>query len=143
MLQQLKTSETVTGRSTMLSFFQRPVEAILRRPIPSNFILQKERPVCISIEGHGDHYVERVMQWCGGWVRTGLNFGVVLLLVIVVSTTGVPMSPGHGGYQTATPPSYYQTTSNATTSLLHRVPQVLLCSQLLPEASDYIKVPEY
>jgi hypothetical protein len=41
------------------------------RPIPSNVILQKERPVCISIEGHGDHYVKRVMQWCRGWVRTG------------------------------------------------------------------------
>jgi hypothetical protein len=41
------------------------------RPIPSNFILQKERPVCISIEDHGDHYVKGVMQWCRGWVRTG------------------------------------------------------------------------
>ncbi len=41
------------------------------RPIPSNVNLKKERPVCISIEGHGDHYVKRVMQWCRGWVRTG------------------------------------------------------------------------
>jgi hypothetical protein len=23
------------------------------------------------LEGHGDHYVKRVMQWCRGWVRTG------------------------------------------------------------------------
>jgi hypothetical protein len=41
------------------------------RPIPSNVILQKERPVCISIEGHGDHYLKLFMQWCRGWVRTG------------------------------------------------------------------------
>ncbi|EFX80709.1 hypothetical protein DAPPUDRAFT_243427 [Daphnia pulex] len=88
-----------TGRFSSLS----------SRPIPSNVILQKERPVCISIEGHGDHYVERVMQWCR------VNYGVVLLWVMVVSNTGVPMSPGYGGYQTATLPSSYETTSNATT----------------------------
>jgi hypothetical protein len=42
-------------------------------PSPSNFKMQKERPVCMYfiIEGHGDHYVKRVMQWCKGWVRTG------------------------------------------------------------------------
>ncbi len=39
------------------------------RPIPSNVNLKKEKPVCISFtfEGHGDHYVKRVMQWCRGW----------------------------------------------------------------------------
>jgi hypothetical protein len=43
------------------------------RPIPSNVNLKKEKPVCISFifEGHGNHYVKRVMQWCRGWVRTG------------------------------------------------------------------------
>ncbi|EFX85601.1 hypothetical protein DAPPUDRAFT_237699 [Daphnia pulex] len=138
MLQQLKTSETEDLRCCHFSnvrlkpfreghkehyYVKLACGGVEVGPIPSNFILQKERPVCISIEGHGDHFVKRVMQWCR------VNFGVVLLLVIVVSTTGVPMSPGHGGYQTATPPSYYQTTSNATTSLLHRGPQVLLCSQ--------------
>ncbi len=38
------------------------------------------------------------------------------LSLMAVPTTGVPMSPGDDGYQTATPPSYYKTTSNATTS---------------------------
>jgi hypothetical protein len=23
----------------------------------------------LTLEGHGDHYVKRVMQWCRGWVR--------------------------------------------------------------------------
>jgi hypothetical protein len=43
------------------------------RPIPRNVNLKKEKTVCISFtfEGHGDHYVKRVMQWCRGWVRTG------------------------------------------------------------------------
>ncbi|EFX63832.1 hypothetical protein DAPPUDRAFT_267619 [Daphnia pulex] len=74
--------------------------------------------------------------------------GVVLLLgfesLMAGSTTGVPMSPGYGGYQTATPASNYTTTSTyATTSyykealklqiitpnlcypaLLHRIPEV-------------------
>ncbi|EFX88314.1 hypothetical protein DAPPUDRAFT_96205 [Daphnia pulex] len=42
-------------------------------PIPRNFNLQKERAVRLSFtfEGHGDHYIKRVMQWCRGWVRTG------------------------------------------------------------------------
>ncbi|EFX60994.1 LOW QUALITY PROTEIN: hypothetical protein DAPPUDRAFT_274845 [Daphnia pulex] len=35
-------------------------------PSPSNVKIQKERPVCMSLtlEGHGDHYVKRAMQWC-------------------------------------------------------------------------------
>ncbi|EFX84845.1 hypothetical protein DAPPUDRAFT_238258 [Daphnia pulex] len=43
-----------------------------RRPNPSNVNLQNEMPVCMSftLEGHGDLYVKRVMQWCRGWVRT-------------------------------------------------------------------------
>ncbi|EFX78286.1 hypothetical protein DAPPUDRAFT_246521 [Daphnia pulex] len=42
-------------------------------PIPRNFNLQTERAVRLSFtfEGHGDHYIKRVMQWCRGWVRTG------------------------------------------------------------------------
>ncbi|EFX89592.1 hypothetical protein DAPPUDRAFT_310473 [Daphnia pulex] len=38
-------------------------------PIPRNFNLQKERAVRLSFtfEGHGDHYIKRVMQWCRGW----------------------------------------------------------------------------
>ncbi|EFX71527.1 hypothetical protein DAPPUDRAFT_255722 [Daphnia pulex] len=48
-----------------------------------------------------------------------VNCGVVLLLVgvslMVGSTTGVPMSRGYGGYQTATRPSYCTTKTNATT----------------------------
>jgi hypothetical protein len=48
-----------------------------------------------------------------------VNLGVVPLLCVVSlmagSTTGVPMSPGYGGYQTATPAPYY-TTTYVTTS---------------------------
>jgi hypothetical protein len=47
-----------------------------------------------------------------------VNYGVVLLLVVLSLmaglTTGVPMSTGYGGYQTATPASYYTTTYAAT-----------------------------
>jgi hypothetical protein len=24
-----------------------------------------------TLEGHGDHSVKQIMQWCRGWVRTG------------------------------------------------------------------------
>jgi hypothetical protein len=40
--------------------------------------------------------------------------GVVSLMA--ESITGVPMSPGYGGYQTATPPPYYPKATYATTS---------------------------
>ena len=43
------------------------------------------------------------------------NYGVVLLLGVVSwmagSATGVPTSPGYGGYRTATPPPYYTATT--------------------------------
>ncbi len=26
--------------------------------------------ISLTLEGHGDHYVKLVMQWCRGWVRT-------------------------------------------------------------------------
>ncbi|EFX88378.1 LOW QUALITY PROTEIN: hypothetical protein DAPPUDRAFT_234519 [Daphnia pulex] len=47
-----------------------------------------------------------------------VNYGVVLVLgdVLARSTTGVPMSPGYGGYQTTTPASDCTTTTYATTS---------------------------
>jgi hypothetical protein len=48
------------------------------------------------------------------FINCSVNYGVVLILVVVSlmagSTTGVPMSPGYGGYQTATPPPYCTTT---------------------------------
>ncbi|EFX86725.1 hypothetical protein DAPPUDRAFT_307911 [Daphnia pulex] len=85
-------------------------------PIPRNFNLQKERAVRLSFtfEGHGDHYIKRVMQWCRA------NYGVVLLLCVeslmAGSTTGVSMSSWYGGYQIATPPPYYPKATYATTS---------------------------
>ncbi|EFX87722.1 hypothetical protein DAPPUDRAFT_235345 [Daphnia pulex] len=46
-------------------------------------------------------------------IQPNVNYGVVLLLVVLSLigglTTGVPMSPGYGGYQTATPASYHTT----------------------------------
>ena len=54
-----------------------------------------------------------------------VNYGVVLLLGVVSlmagSTTGVPMSPGYGGYQTATPPPYYPKATYAPTSYCTKV----------------------
>jgi hypothetical protein len=61
------------------------------------------------------------------------------------STIGVPMSPGYGGYQAATPPPSYTTTTYATTGYhttkaaeyytttydtLHRSPEVKLCPEM-------------
>ncbi|EFX86157.1 hypothetical protein DAPPUDRAFT_97988 [Daphnia pulex] len=70
-----------------------------------------------TLEGHGDLYVKRVMQTCSGvevgQLRCRMLLGVVSLTT--GSTTGVPMSPGYGGCQTATPPPYYTTTTYATT----------------------------
>ncbi|EFX86637.1 hypothetical protein DAPPUDRAFT_97789 [Daphnia pulex] len=75
---------------------------------PQQRHLQKERPVCISIEGHGDHYVKRFMQWCRGWVRTGPSASlsrsklwrraaVECCIADRWFSHGVPMSPGYGG----------------------------------------------
>ncbi|EFX61561.1 hypothetical protein DAPPUDRAFT_272774, partial [Daphnia pulex] len=52
-------------------------------PIPIQRHLQKERPVCISIEGHGDHYLIMVLS-------------VVLLLGVVslMSTTRENLTKG-------------------------------------------------
>jgi hypothetical protein len=47
-----------------------------------------------------------------------VNYVVVLMLVVLSLMagliTGVPMSPGYGGYQTETPESYHTTTYVAT-----------------------------
>ncbi|EFX79845.1 hypothetical protein DAPPUDRAFT_244549 [Daphnia pulex] len=67
-------------------------------PIPiSDVNLQKDRPVCF--EGHGNHYVKRVM-WCRAYYNVLLLSDFVLLMA--GSTTSVPMSFGYG-YQTAMP----------------------------------------
>jgi hypothetical protein len=75
------------------------------------------------------------------------------------STTGVPMSPGQGGYQTATPPPYY-TTTYATTSYYTEVaqlglqfkppriqiitPQLVLLPELHYQSAEYYtEAPEY
>ncbi|EFX72746.1 hypothetical protein DAPPUDRAFT_254022 [Daphnia pulex] len=99
---------------------------------PRQSHLQKERPVCISIEGHGDHNIKGVMQWCR------VNYGVVLLLGVVGcrivdvdherksykrKEKGQQNSIERiAGYQTATPPPYY-TTIYATTSYYTEVAQ--------------------
>ncbi|EFX85826.1 hypothetical protein DAPPUDRAFT_237386 [Daphnia pulex] len=46
---------------------KRLVEFYFLQTHPQQRHLQKEMPVCISIEGHGDHYIKRVMQRCRGW----------------------------------------------------------------------------
>jgi hypothetical protein len=66
------------------------------------------------------------------------------------------MSPGYGGYQTATPPSYYKTISNPTTSYYTDAPNYYTekakyygpkyysaPSYYQTKVSDYTKVPEY
>ncbi|EFX86399.1 hypothetical protein DAPPUDRAFT_236791 [Daphnia pulex] len=77
-----------------------PIPSNVNLPTPSN--LQKERPVTHS------KVTEIFTQ-----LRCRMLLGVVLLTT--GSTTGVPMSPGYGGCQTATPPPYYTTTTYATT----------------------------
>ncbi|EFX88274.1 LOW QUALITY PROTEIN: hypothetical protein DAPPUDRAFT_234799 [Daphnia pulex] len=56
-----------------------------------------------------------------------INYYVVLLLGVVSlmaeSTTGLLMSPGYGGYQSTTPPSYYATTTYDTTSYYTEAPK--------------------
>jgi hypothetical protein len=56
-----------------------------------------------------------------------VNYFVVPLLGVVSlmaeSTTGVLMSPGYGGYQSTTPPSYYATTTYDTTSYYTEAPK--------------------
>ncbi|EFX88339.1 hypothetical protein DAPPUDRAFT_96137 [Daphnia pulex] len=115
------------------------VSSLSKQTHPQQRPLQKERPVCISIEGHVDHYLKRIMQWCRGWVRTG-SFASLsrsqsskgkekakeisrvsisapcvtnCILRRAGSTTGVPMTLGCGGYQSTTLPPYY-TTYNTT-----------------------------
>ncbi|EFX85613.1 hypothetical protein DAPPUDRAFT_98703 [Daphnia pulex] len=122
-------------------------------PIPSNFILQKERPVCISIEGHGDHYVKRVMQWCRGWVRTGRFSSLSRSELWRRSAVGYRCVD-----HWCTDVSWAWRIPNRNAAVLlpnnikrndqfttPRPPSItlLLASQLLPEASDYIKVPEH
>ncbi|EFX64703.1 hypothetical protein DAPPUDRAFT_265930 [Daphnia pulex] len=87
---------------------------IRSQPIPSNVNVQEEGPVCISFtfEGHVDHYLTK-MSCCFASLMAG-------------STNRLPMSPGYCGYQTATPPSYYKTASNATTSFYTDAPSTTL-----------------
>jgi hypothetical protein len=63
----------------------------------------------------------------------------VLLLgvesLMVGSTTGVPMSRGYGGYQTATPASYHTTTSYATTGT---TPQLMMSRTTTPKSQSII-----
>jgi hypothetical protein len=72
------------------------------------------------------------------------NYGVMLLLVVLSLmaglTTGVPMSPGYGGYQTATPASYYTTSSAATgyyTSKAQEYYTVTYVANFYTEASKF------
>ncbi|EFX88370.1 hypothetical protein DAPPUDRAFT_234547 [Daphnia pulex] len=180
--------------------------------------LKKERPVCISIEGRGDHSVKHFMLWCRGRTTTGVlmssgyggyetatphvtslqiitpqlrcpellhripeissspsyaikgssttprpliitplhimvNYFVVLLLGVVSlmaeSTTGVLKSPGDGGYQSTTPPSYYATTTYDTASYYTEAPKYYTTKE--PEyytttnaaQAYYTEVPKY
>ncbi|EFX88129.1 hypothetical protein DAPPUDRAFT_234884 [Daphnia pulex] len=152
----------------------------MKRPIPSNVNLQKERPVCMSflrarrsrtrgllhpspatstcrrkgqqfalsltLEGHGDHYEKRVMQWCK---RLGRRAALLLLVAVSLtarSTTGVLMSPAHGGYQTTTSPSYY--TNNIRNDRYYtEAPKYSSSSPSYttkaPELHDYPTTPAY
>ncbi len=57
-----------------------------------------------------------------------VNYGVLPLGVSSLtawSTISVLMSPGYGGYQTATPPPYFTTITYATTGYYHQDSRVL------------------
>jgi hypothetical protein len=66
-----------------------------------------------------------------------VSYGDVLLLRVVSlmdgSTTSVPMSPGYGGYQTTTLPSYYTKTTYATTGC---------CTTKAPEFTPELVMPQ-
>ncbi|EFX75806.1 LOW QUALITY PROTEIN: hypothetical protein DAPPUDRAFT_249899 [Daphnia pulex] len=131
-------------------------------PSPCNVKIQKERPVCMSLtlEGHGDHYVKRAMQWCrdpspsnvkmqkerpvcmsfiieghGDHYSTLRCAAVGCCIVDGSLTTGVLMSPGYGGYQATAAKEHYTTSpphyKTMLTYLLHRGPQYTT------EASEY------
>jgi hypothetical protein len=75
-----------------------------------------------------------------------VNYGVVLLLGVVSlmagSATRVSMSPGYGGYQTATPPPYYTTTTFAKTSCnTTKAPEYYTTTYDVP--SYYTETPKY
>ncbi|XP_046447310.1 uncharacterized protein LOC124196344 [Daphnia pulex] len=71
-----------------------------------------------------------------------VNYSVVLLLGVssksvsltAGSTTGIPMSPGNGGYQAATPTLQQLTQRQVTTPLRHRsvIPQLTLLRTITP-----------
>jgi hypothetical protein len=67
-----------------------------------------------------------------------VNYGVVLLLgvesLMVGSTTGVPMSPGYGGYQTATPASYHNIIRNNRST----TPQLMMSRTTTPKPQSII-----
>jgi hypothetical protein len=73
---------------------------------------------------------------------------VLIVSLITGSTTGIPMSPGYGRYQTSTPPPYY-TTTYATTSYYTEAPDYHTAVYAAPayytEAPKYYttKAPEY
>ncbi|EFX67850.1 hypothetical protein DAPPUDRAFT_260982 [Daphnia pulex] len=63
-------------------------------------------------------------------------------------TTGVPMSSGYGGYQTATPPSYYTTKSTYATSTYYTEPHKYYTTELsapayYTDALKYYSAPSY
>jgi hypothetical protein len=68
-----------------------------------------------------------------------VNYGVVLLLgvesLMVGSTTGVPMSPGYGGYESTTLLSYYSTLTNAAPAYYTKAPKYYTT-----KASEYYKL---
>jgi hypothetical protein len=73
--------------------------------------------------------------------------GVVSLMA--GSTTGVSMSPGYGGYQTATPPPYYPRATNATTSFCTEISKYYtpkapeFCTTTYAAPSHYTDVLKY
>jgi hypothetical protein len=62
----------------------------------------------LTLEGHGDHYVKRVMQWCRGWVRmtrvaslskgtiaASVSYLVFIFILVIVDPSPVK-SPAEG-----------------------------------------------
>ncbi|EFX80804.1 hypothetical protein DAPPUDRAFT_318265 [Daphnia pulex] len=86
-----------------------------------------EVPACYTTETV-EYYTEALM-------------GVVLLLGVesfmAGLTTGVPMSPGYGGYQTTTPASDCTTTTSTTTSYYTEVSKYYSALSYCTEALAY------
>ncbi|EFX76491.1 hypothetical protein DAPPUDRAFT_249022 [Daphnia pulex] len=144
--------ESSTCRPVCMSF---TFEALLEGrgehyvPIPSNVNLKKGRPVCIffTLEGHIDHNTHP--QQCR--LQKERLFAIVVKYVVVLmlgvvsarSTTGVLMSSGSGGCETATPHVTTPRPPSTTPPSLQIITPQLRCPSYYTEFPKNYSSPSY